>query len=280
VSDHSRHDLDELSEHLDGRLPESRRREVLKRLGECAQCRDAHASLLWAKSQARKLAGADAPAGLEAVVQAGLRLPTTGGEDAAMPTPARAVPWRHKLPFLAAAAALVVGLASVLLRLGLHPPTSLPEAVAEDVRSRAAGELELAVESSDARRLEAFLADHRFGFETRVLDLGMMGFVLRGGSAGPLAGRPSALMVYRETATGHEVLCRMLRERLAALPPPHETRQHDGIPFQVYHLGDETVVFWPEGPVLCALAGRGEPEALVQLAFGKAMKASRRTDVL
>jgi len=260
VSDHLRHDLDELSEHLDGRLPEPRRREVLERLSECAECRDAHATLLWAKGQARKLAAVDAPAGLEAEIQARLR--------------------RRRLPALAAAAALVVGLAFVYSRLSPPPSSSLPEAVAEDVRSRWAGRLELALEVSDSRRLEAFLGEQRLGFEARVLDLGMMGFALRGGSAGPLAGRPSALMVYRETATGHEVLCRMLLGGLAALPAPHETRQHDGIPFQVYHLGDVTVVFWPEGHVLCALAGRGEPEALILLAFAKAMKASRPTDAL
>jgi anti-sigma factor RsiW len=261
VSDHSRHDLDELSEHLDGRLPEPRRHEVEERLRDCAQCRDAHASLLWAKGQVRKLAPADMPAGLEAAVQAKLRR-------------------RQRLPAFAVAAALVIGVAFALSRLGPLPARSLPEAVAEDVRSRAAGELRLALETSDARRLETFLADQRLGFDTRVLDLGMMGFALRGGSASPLAGHPSALMVYRETATGLEIVCRMLRERLAALPPPDETRQHDGIAFQVYQLGDVTVVFWPEGRVLCAIAGRGDREALVQLAFGKAIKASRRTDVL
>lgn len=261
MNDHSRHDLDELSEHLDGRLPEPRRSDVLERLRECAQCRDAHASLLWAKGQARKLRGAEAPAGLETALQAAIR---------------PAARWRRHLPTLAAAAAVIIGLAFVLSRMmGPPPPRSLPDAIAEDVRSLTAGRIGLAVETSDARRLEAFLADQRLGFETRVLDLGMMGFALRGGSAGPIAGHPSALMVYRETATDHEILCRMLRG-LAALPPPDETRQHDGIPFQVYHLGDVTVVFWPEGPVLCALAGRGEPEALVQLALGKAMKASRR----
>jgi anti-sigma factor RsiW len=278
VSDHPRHDLDELSEHLDGRLPEARRREVLDRLRECVECRDALASVLWAKVQSRKLAGADAPADLEAVVQARLRrLPAAAGAEAATPAPARAARWRHPLIALAAAALLVAGLAALLARLGPRPPRSLPEAVAEDVRSLALGRLALAVEASDLHRVEAFLADQRLGFEARVLDLGMMGFALRGGSAGPLAGRPSALMVYREAATSLEVICRMLRAGLAALPPPHETRQHEGIPFQVYHLGDVTVVFWPEGPVLCALAGRGDPEALVQLAFGKAMKAGRRS---
>jgi anti-sigma factor RsiW len=276
VSDHSRHDLDLLSEHLDGRLPERRRSEVEERLRRCAECRAAQASLQWAREQARRLRGADAPAGLEAALQATLRLPAARGEEAATPAPARSPRWRHHIPTLAAAAALAIGLAFVLSRPAPPPRSSLPEAVAEDVRSRTAGRLELAVEDGDPARLEAYFAAKELGFDHRVLDLGMMGFALQGGNARPLAGRPSALMIYRETATGHEVLCRMLRERLAALPPPHETRQHDGIPFQVYHLGEVTVVFWPEGPVLCALAGRGKPEALVQLAFGKAMKASRR----
>lgn len=275
MSEHSRHDQDELSEHLDGRLSEERLRAVEERLRLCSECQAAEVSLRWAKSQARRLRGAETPAGLEGALQAALRRPAAGGDQAARPTPGRPPRWRRP-PALAAAAALLVALSFVLLRPGPSPAIPLPEAVADEVRSRAAGRLELAVEVSDAGRLEAFLADQRLGFQVRVLDLGMMGFALRGGNAGLLAGRPSALMVYRETATGHEVLCRMLREGMAALPPAHEARQHDGIPFQVYRLGDVTVVFWPEGPVLCALAGRGEPEALVQLAFGKAMKASRR----
>jgi anti-sigma factor RsiW len=280
VSEHARHDLDELSELLDGRLPEARRREVVERLRECAECRDAQASLQWVKGQAQRLASAEAPAGLEAAVQAALR-PAGGGKVAMMEAPTRWARWRRHRPAVAAAAAaaLIIGLAFVLSRLGPPNHSPLPEAVAQDVGSRAEGRLELVIEASDARRLELFLGDQRLGFETRVLDLAMMGFDLVGGGATPLAGRPSALMVYRETATGLEILCRMLRESLAALPPPHETRQHDGIPFQVYHQGDVTVVFWPEGPVLCALAGRGEPEALVQLAFGKAMKATRQTNM-
>jgi anti-sigma factor RsiW len=276
VSDHSRHDLDELSEYLDDRLPEPRRGEVRERLRECGSCREAQAALLWAKGQARKLAEVDAPAGLEAEIQARLHLVAAAGEVAAVPAPARAAGRRRHLPALAAAAALIIGLAFLCWRLGARSATSLPQAVAEELRARSLGKLRLAVETTEVGRLEAFLADQRLGFEPRVLDLGMMGFTLRGGSAGPLAGRPSALMVYLETATGHEVLCRMLREGLSALPPPDEARLHDGILFQVYRLGEVTVVFWPEGHVLCALAGRGEPEAVVRLAFGKAMKASAR----
>jgi len=33
------------------------------------------------------------------------------------------------------------------------------------------------------------------------------------------------------------------------------------------------VVFWSEGDVVCVLVGDGPPEAVVSLAFAKAMKA-------
>jgi hypothetical protein len=44
-----------------------------------------------------------------------------------------------------------------------------------------------------------------------------------------------------------------------------------GIGFQVYEAERITLVFWLEGEVLCMLAGDGDREALVQLAFAKAM---------
>lgn len=271
MSDHTRHDLDELSEYLDGRLSQERSRALEERLRECAECRAARSSLLWGMAQVRRLRDPEGPVDLDAALQAALRREAQAG-----PAGHRR-PWsaRRLLPALAAAAVLLIALSYAFRRSGPPGVLSLPEAVADDVRSRAASRLTLAVETSDPQRLEAFLAAERLGFETRVLDLGMMGFALQGGAADPLAGRPSALMVYRETATGYEVLCRMLREGLAALPPPQETREHGGISFQVYRLGTVTIVFWPEGEVLCALAGDGDGEALVQLAFGKAMKAGR-----
>jgi hypothetical protein len=57
------------------------------------------------------------------------------------------------------------------------------------------------------------------------------------------------------------------------LPAPAETREHDGIPFDIFQVEGPTLVFWPEGDVLCVLVSDGEADALIQLAFAKAMRA-------
>jgi DNA-binding transcriptional ArsR family regulator len=61
--------------------------------------------------------------------------------------------------------------------------------------------------------------------------------------------------------------------RYAELPPPPSERVDDGIAFHVHAREGLTLVFWPEADVLCVLVSDGEPEALLQLAFAKAMKA-------
>ncbi|HSB60071.1 MAG TPA: hypothetical protein VLI67_00030 [Vicinamibacteria bacterium] len=74
--------------------------------------------------------------------------------------------------------------------------------MAADLRARPAGRLPLALETAEAAPLEAYFAAGSLGFPTRVFDLGMMGYTLRGGRLHRAAGRPSALSVYLETATG------------------------------------------------------------------------------
>jgi hypothetical protein len=181
---------------------------------------------------------------------------------------------RRGAAFVALAALVVLALAAALVRLRpASPPPTLPQAVAEDFRNRRARTMALGIETTDPARLEAWLDSASLGFPTRVFDLRMMGYELRGGAVDTIAGRASALVVYREVATGREVICRMLLGGQRDLPPPDEAREHDGIRFQVYEAGRITLVFWPEGEVLCMLAGDGDPEALVQLAFAKAMRA-------
>lgn len=62
----------------------------------------------------------------------------------------------------------------------------------------------------------------------------------------------------------------MYRGSTADLPPGGERREHGGFTFHVYRRGGSTVVFWQEGEVVCALAGAGDREALVALAYEKA----------
>lgn len=264
MSAHLQHDLDELSELLDGRLDEERRRAVEDRLRSCAECRAAHAALSWTRAEVQRLSSTS-PGPSEALDEA-LR----AALDRAVTRPPAVAARRASL--LVLAAVLVAVLAAFFIR-PHREPASLPEAAAAVVSARAGAQLRLELEASDPRAVEAYFASARLGFPTRVFDLAMMGYDLQGGLVDHLAGRRSALSVYRDRASGREVLCQMLREGLAALPPAHEQREHDGIRFALYHLAGITVVFWEEGEVLCVLAGAGNSEGIVQLAFAKAMKA-------
>jgi anti-sigma factor RsiW len=264
--EHATHDLDSLSEALDGRLAGKRLEAVLDLVRSCPECRAAYDAMAWTRAQGRRLPAVAGPSGLEEQIRSRL------DRDAGLSRRIRAV--RRALG-LTAAAALLLALAGVLIRLVSSPP-SLPQAVAADFRARAAGHLPLTLETPDPARLEAWLASASVGFPTRVFDLRMMGYELRGGGTRVVAGRPSVFIVYRETATGREMICEMRRGGPKDLPPADTTREHDGIAFRVYRIEDLTLVFWPEGDVLCVVVGDGDPEALVQLAFAKAMKARVR----
>jgi hypothetical protein len=263
--EHPSHDLDALSEALDGRLQGEGLEAVLGLVRSCAECRAAYEALAWTKAQAGRTPAVTAPPELEEEIRRGLDRGAVG------PPRART---RRAAVFAALAALVVLALAAALVRLRpASPPPTLPQAVAEDFRNRGARTIALGIETTDPARLEAWLDSASLGFPTRVFDLRMMGYELRGGAVDSIAGRASALVVYREVATGREVICRMLLGRLRDLPPPDEALEHDGIRFQVYEAGRITLVFWPEGEVLCMLAGDGDREALVQLAFAKAMRA-------
>jgi anti-sigma factor RsiW len=263
--DHAKHDLDALSEALDQRLPPERAEAVQDLVRSCPDCRAAYEALAWTRAQAGRIPAVAFPPGLEDQVRDAL--------DRGAARPRQAL--TRRTVGLALAAALLVSLAAALVRLASRPPR-LPQAMAEDFRGGAAGHRPLALETADPARLQASLASAPLGFSPRVFDLRMMGYELRGGGIDTIAGRPSAVIVYREVATGREVICRMLLGGLTDLPPPDGKREHDGIPFHVYSVEGLTLVFWPEGDVLCVLVGDGDREALVQLAFAKAMKARPR----
>ena len=64
----------------------------------------------------------------------------------------------------------------------------------------------------------------------------------------------------------------MYEGRVESLPPTPDVRENDDIQFFVHRVGDLTVVFWQEGEVVCALVSDIDPEAVVALAFSKAMR--------
>jgi anti-sigma factor RsiW len=264
--EHATHELDALSEALDGRLSEERLQAVLDLMRSCPECRAAYEAMAWTRAQGGRLPAVAAPPGLEEQIRS--RLDREAGRSRRMLVVRRAFGF-------ALAAALLLALAGVLARRA-SGPSRLPQAVAADFRARAAGQLPLVLETADPARLEQWLASASLDFPTRVFDLRMMGYELLGGGTRVVAGRPSVFIVYREAATGREMICQMRRGGPKDLPPADAMREHDGIVFRIYRVEDLTLVFWPEGEVLCVLVGDGDPEALVQLAFAKAMKARAR----
>jgi anti-sigma factor RsiW len=131
--------------------------------------------------------------------------------------------------------------------------------------------LPLALRTSDGAAVEALFASAGLPFTTRVFDLGMMRYQLQGGLVHRLHGRPSALYVYR-SLEGVAVVCQMFPGRLAELPRTADVREHDGIAFHVYRVEGVTLVFWQEGGVVCVLASDAESEAVIRLAYAKAVR--------
>jgi anti-sigma factor RsiW len=260
MSSHVTHDLDELSDLLDGRLPADRREAVEERLRACDDCVAALDAMRWARAKAGGLASQAGPRDLEERLRAAM---------------ARADASRARRPALLVAAGLIGALAgSLVLRHHGPPAVSLPEAAAAGVSEYRDGGTTLDLATAEPASLEAHFAGRGLDFPTRVFDLGMMGYRLEGGRVAEVSGRPAAFFVYRDES-GAEVVCQMFRGRLVELPPPVDRRSHGEIPFQIYRSEGFTLVFWPEGDVLCVLSGEGDPEALIELAFAKAMKARK-----
>lgn len=268
---------------LDRRLDDAERREVERHLADCAECRELRDALVAGREALRSgLSDEPAPAGLEERIRAMLdredeaaparisRPATASAPTAPLRSGARRA-GRTLLP-IAAGLALAVLAGWWLTR---------PEA--------AGGPVDAAFEQLAALDAPAFPAELRvpgaaaladrwdragLGFPVRVIDLSAMGIEIAGGDVTELAGAPAARAIYRAgpgSAAGDLVACWMFEAEEADLPAPAETRRHRGFEFRVYRRGDATLVVWREGEVLCALAGRGDPEAVIGLAFGKAM---------
>jgi anti-sigma factor RsiW len=256
---------EQLQDFLDGRLGEPERTRLAGHLADCAQCRRELEALRWVKEQALGgLPGETVPSDLAARVRAGL---DAADAEARRSGAARA---RFRLPRWAAAAALAAA-ALVLFLVWRPAPEPLPDRAARDFAELTAGRLPLAISASQSRVIEEYFARNGVGFATRVFDLGMMRYELVGGRVHRLDGRVSALWAYRG-ADGRLLVCQMYEGRVVELPPPDEVRENNGIAFRIYREENVTVVFWQEGDVVCVLVSDGDFEAVIQLAFAKAVK--------
>lgn len=259
MSDEPMHYSEELQDLLDGRLAESERAAVEAHVATCARCSRDLAALQWSKQQlSASQASTAAPADLHARIRAAL-----DEEDR---------PLRHvTLSRRAWIGTSLAAAAAVTLLVRVRFARSLPERVADDFLAYVGGEASLAIESADPRAVEAYFAANGATFPTRVLDLAMMQYQVAGGRVHRLDGRVSALFAYRGPG-GVPLVCQMYEGQMSELPATIDQRENNGIPFQIYQSGNVTVVFWPEGEVICVLASNIPRDEVIQLAFAKAMK--------
>lgn len=257
---------EQLQDFLDGRLDEPDRARLAEHLAGCAPCRRELEALRWVRALALgRLPVEDVPPALPSRVRAGLdAIDAESRRPAGGSTRFRPVRW-------AVAAALAAAALVVLFLISRPASVDLPERVARDFASFAAGRVPLGVESPEPRVIEAYFAQNGIPFATRVFDLGMMRYDLLGGRVLRLDGRVSALFAYRGP-DGQLVICQMYLGSVAELAPADEKRENGGITFQIHREGSTTVVFWQEGDVVCVLASDAPSEDVIQLAFAKAIK--------
>jgi anti-sigma factor RsiW len=244
-----------LQDAVDRRLDPAKQAEVEAHLALCPACRRELEALSWVKRSAASVT-APLPPGFERRLRDSLER-----ED------------RSRRSRRREAAALLAAAAAIALAVGLSGfwRKPVPARLAQDLWDFRSGTLVLGSVSESPAELEAYFASGALPFPMRVFDLAMMGYRLEGAAVRPLANAPGALVAYRGPG-GRLLLCRMYRGRIEELPAPSETRENAGIGFQVYREGELTLVFWQEGDVVCVLVGDGEPEAVIALAFAKAVR--------
>jgi anti-sigma factor RsiW len=249
-----KHYSEELQDLLSGHLRHDQRAAVENHLLTCDQCRKELDALRWTQEQLAKLPAIEVPPELQESVLHVLDQQKQQFRN-----------WKKYAGYAAAFVLVVLGLLYFL-----RP--DLASTVVKDFGDYRSGKLPLELHTQDEKQMEAFFATHGIDFTTRVFDLAMMKYDLHGGRVHELAGRKSALFVYK--GEGNQFLvCQMFPGIASDLPKGAILREHNGIEFYVYERNGLTTVFWQEGEVLCVLVSDIPSEQVIQLAFAKAMIA-------
>jgi hypothetical protein len=151
-----------------------------------------------------------------------------------------------------AARLAAAGAVALLLWAFLASP-DLPSRAAHDYLRVRDGALLVEERSDDPEGLEAFFSEKALPFPVRVRDLRGRGYRLRGGRVHEIAGRTSALVVYRGPSD-ELLLCETFAGTTSDLPKPDEEAGQAAI----YRREDTTQVFRQAGPALevCVSPGR------------------------
>jgi len=270
---------------VDGDLGDAERRDLELHWETCGRCRRVRDALLATRRALGALAKEEAvPAGFEERLSAAFddvdRETSAQARSAASPTSAtsnRRRATRFFLPVAAVLAALV-GAGWWLIARPLGPDASarvLDDAFGAHRELVAAG-VPAHARTDDPQEIEARWRRGGIAFPARVLDLRAMGIALAGGDTSRL-GEAIAARTFYEGGDGR-FICWMFEGEGSALPPPAERRRHGDFLFRIYRRGEVTLVTWQEGAVTCALSGHGDPEAVIALAFAKAMAPPRGAD--
>lgn len=258
-----------LQDLIDGRLPADAERQVRQHLATCQRCHATLEQLESGRAAAVSLRRSRAvpPAlaeNLAAALDAEDRQRGRAGTARHVP-PAR---WSPAGRWVAAAVAMV----AIAVAAWWNRPLNVPAQAVRDFHAVTAGELPIEFRSANPSEVEAYFV-RTLDPRIRVIDLAMMGFTLEGGRRHNLGSAPSALYVYRN-AGDDRIVCQMFPGSAADLPASNDTRENGGFRFHVLQRADVTLVFWIEGDIVCVLVSRVPTEALVKLAFAKAMRPS------
>lgn len=289
----SKHLRDKLQELADGRLVHEDLASAREHLEQCAQCERELRALIWAKGEFRK---SYPILPVPSIVRSNI-LAALDNEDRLSVFPASISGWSFlttRRTVLAFGVLALFGFAGFALffavredltsknvevaEFTLPSPTpvairynEIPQQASNDFLDYKSRQLPLVLKTTNVSRMEKFFAENGIDFETRVFDLGMMGYRLVGGRVNRLHDRTSSLFVYRGEK-GETLVCQMYPGKVAELPRQASIREDNGISFFVYSESGITTIFWQEGNVICVLASDIDQEKLVDLAFAKAVK--------
>ncbi len=254
----------ELQDLIDGRLDPDVREQLESHIGRCEKCRTEFEALRNVKQILRQQTR---PVSVPQNVRTSILQALDSETQQAVGVWQRV--WFRPV-FLTTAAAVVLLLIGVIVYRNTWT-SSIPSRVAEHYRQYMNHALPLQITSSKPEAIESFFHEKGIYFETRVFDLSMMEYRLRGGIVHKLKGKPSALFVYEGP---HQItmVCQMYPGSTSELPGRSETREHKGIQFFIYRQEKITMIFWQEGEVMCVLASEAQKEDVIQLAFAKAVK--------
>ncbi|MCI0445166.1 zf-HC2 domain-containing protein [bacterium] len=253
----------EIQDLIDGRLDPGNRAEVESHIAKCDKCRAEFEWLSRTKQIVQKeIQTVQTPDIVKSKILQSLKI-----------EPSKEIRYRKfwlRPKYLAAAVLIILFIFAAIVYRNTGS-SRIPSQVAKDYRSYISSDLNLKIISSKPEEIENFFRQNKIPFKTRVFDLAMMGYRLRGGKVHQLAGRPSAFFVY-QGPNQETMICQMFPGSVGKLPTPSETRNHNGIRFLIYQENEITLVFWQEAEIVCVLASNAKKEDVIQLAFAKAVK--------